>query len=57
MKLYEMFIGKDAKASDIATFMYIFLFGNHVPAIELAADQLQRVNGQIHRLRYLLKEI
>lgn len=52
-----MFIGKDAKASDIATFMYIFLFGNHVPAIELAADQLQRVNGQIHRLRYLLKEI
>ena len=31
-----MFVGRDAKNADIATFMYIFLFGNQVPSLELA---------------------
>lgn len=57
MKLYEMFIGRDAKPSDVATFMYIFLFGNQVPTMELAADHLERLNGQLHRLRSVYKEL
>ena len=35
-----MFIGKDAKLYDMATFMYIFLYGNQVPTLEVAISHL-----------------
>lgn len=57
MKLYEMFIGRDAKSADVATFMYIFLFGNKVPSVEMAQDHLERLNGPLNRLRILFREL
>lgn len=33
MKISEMFVGRDASPMQVATFMYLFLFGQQKPTI------------------------
>ncbi len=40
MKIWELFIGRDANSNQIATFMYLFLFGKSIPTLEIAKSRL-----------------
>lgn len=52
-----MFIGRDAGAGETSTMIYLLLFGDRVPAIELARQVIYQTRGPLNKQRAVLQLI
>lgn len=57
MKISEMFVGRDASNIQVATLMYLFLFGENAPTLDSAQKKLEVLNGQMHKMKVILEEL